>query len=154
VLQGSSDDADDLVDRALTRWLQRGLSWKEEAGTPTVSAVVGYLKRAVMNAYLDRRKHRAATHEAPPVEEELPLNEELKLLREHLDHLVTSLRPFLKNDPLADLYVDLLLAGGEVPSDEEAARALGDDISVRDIRNMKKRLDRHVRDMYVAMQAN
>ena len=55
VLQGSSDDADDLVERAITRWLQRGLSWKEDAGTPTVSAVVGYLKRAVINAYLCQR---------------------------------------------------------------------------------------------------
>jgi DNA-directed RNA polymerase specialized sigma24 family protein len=154
VLQGSSDDADDLVDRALTRWLQRGLSWKEDAGSPTVSAVVGYLKRAVMNAYLDQRKQSAAKHEAPPMAEEIPVNEEIKLLREHLDHLVTSLRPFLRNDPLADLYVDLLLASGEVPSDEDAARELGRDITVRDIRNMKKRLDRHVRDMYVAMQAN
>ena len=154
VLQGSADDADDLVERAIGRWLQRGLTWKDDAGPPTVSAVVGYLKKAVMRAYLDRLKQSAAKHEAPSNEEEISVNEEIKLLREHLDHLVTQLRPFLKNDPLADLYVDLLLTSEDIPSDDMAARELGRDITVKDIRNMKKRLDRHVRDMYAAMEAN
>jgi DNA-directed RNA polymerase specialized sigma24 family protein len=154
VLQGSADDADDLVERAITRWLQRGLTWKEDAGPPTVPAVVGYLKKAVLNAYLDRLKQSAATHEAPPTKEDIPVNEEIKLLREHLDHLVTHLRPFLSDDPLAELYIDLQLGSDEFLSDDDAARQLDRDTTVKDIRNMKKRLERHVRDMRAAMQAN
>jgi len=154
VLQGSADDADDLVERAVTRWLQRDLAWREDTGPPTVPAVVGYLKKAVLRAYLDRLKQSAARHEAPMTEDDIPVNEEIKLLREHLDHLVAQLRPFLKEDPLAELYVDLQLASDEFLSDDAAAGAIDRDVTAKDIRNMKKRLERHVRDMRMSLQAN
>jgi hypothetical protein len=155
VLQGSADDADDLVAGAVKKWLNRGLAWKDEQGSATVEAVVGYLKPAVRNLFLDRLKRSAAKYEAPPLEaEELTVTEEISLLREYLDHLVRQLRPYIKDDALAELYIDLQLSSEEFLSDQAAATALGDDITVTDIRNMKKRLKRYVRDMNATVQTN
>ena len=152
VLQGTGDEADDIVVGAFQKWLERGLAWNEAHGGPTVENVVKYLRPAVYRYFLDRIRRSSAKHELPPdPEADFKIDEELRLTGEHLEYLVEHLRPFLEDLPLGELYIDLQRESEEFLSDEAAASALG--VEIKDIRNMKKRLERRVRDMKAALRA-
>jgi hypothetical protein len=152
VLRGTGDEADDIVVGALQKWIAREFAWDEAHGQPTTENVVRYLKPAVYRYFLDRIRRASAKHELPLAPEaEFEIDEELRLAREHLEYLVENLRPFLADEPLGELYIDLQCESDKFLSDDQAALALG--VETKDIKNMKKRLDRRVSDMKAALRA-
>lgn len=152
VLQGTGDEADDIVFGTIQKWLERDLAWNDVHGQPTPENVVKYLKPGVYRYFLDRVRRSSAKHEIPLAPEaDFKIEEELRLTREHLEYLVEHLRPFLDDLPLGELYIDLQRESEEFLSDDAAADALG--VETKDIRNMKKRLERRVKEMKAALRA-
>lgn len=151
VLQGTGDEADDIVFGAVQKWLERDFAWNDAHGESTPQNVVKYLRPAVYRYFLDRVRRSSAKHEVRlDPDADFKIDEELRLTREHLEYLVEHLRPFLDDLPLGELYIDLQREADEFLSDEAAAAALG--VELKDIRNMKKRLERRVKDMKAALR--
>lgn len=159
VVAGLGIGPEDLVYETLRRLWDPAttVKWSADKGSPTVPAVVGYLKVVLKNYFLDCLRKGAYTHTAPgvvsgtdcedarslgPAPAGSPGSSE-RLVDQILVTQLYSRARFIaeaEDDVEVVLYLDLQVDGGGPYQNAEAAVKLG--VTPADVVNIKKRLGR------------
>jgi DNA-directed RNA polymerase specialized sigma24 family protein len=156
VVEGVGDGPDDLVVETLRRWWDPAtkLKWNTDRGASNLGGIIAFLKKAMKNLFLDRKKtaghkrHAVMAEETDDAVPNAPVaaganSPDGLFARAYLGELVERVLALAEaaDDVEVTCYVELQTQEGGPYKNQEAAERLG--IEPSDVVNLRKRLDRY-----------